>query len=119
MINPRRILYAAGPVGIAFELYETREYNPDPIGIASWMAANSAAMYAATSYANHASVGGQTVFSVYGPVLKEEAANLARIIRGPKPPPGPLTALAVGGIFFNVIVPDVQNMFGLNQVEYA
>ncbi len=119
MLDSRRILYAAGPVGFAFELYETREYNPDPVGIASWMAANSAAMYAATSYANHASVGGQTVFSVYGPVLKEEAANLGRIIRGPKPPPGPLSALAVGGALLHVTLPSIQDMFGINRIEYA
>jgi hypothetical protein len=96
MLDTRRILYAAGPIGFAFELYETKEYDPDPVGIASWMVANSAAMYAATSFANHSSVGGQTVWSVYSPVIKEEAANLGRIIRGPKPPPSAFMTLGVG-----------------------
>jgi hypothetical protein len=85
-----------GPAGLAFELYETREYNPNPAGIAGWLAANSAVMYAASSFANPSSVGGQTVWSVYSPVLREEAANLGRIIRGPKPPPSAFMTLGVG-----------------------
>ncbi len=115
MLDSRRILYAAGPVGFAFELYETREYNPDPVGIAAWMAGNSAAMYTATSYANHASVGGQTVFSVYGPVLKEEAANLGRIIRGSKPPPSAFATLAIG-----VYLADIaRDLFQSDVPDYA
>ena len=96
MLDTRSIVYSMGPVGLAFELYETREYNPNPYGIAGWLAANSAAVYAASAFANHSSVGGQTAFSVYGPVLREEAANLGRIIRGPKPPPSAFATLGVG-----------------------
>ena len=87
-----------GPAGMAYEFHQTGRIRPDPVGIAGWLVANSGAMYAASAYANPASVGGQTVFSVYGPVIREEAANLRTIIRGSpkKPPLGVFGTLAVG-----------------------
>lgn len=116
MLDLRSVVYSMGPVGLAFELYETREYNPNPVGIAGWLVANSAATYGAT-YALTGS--GQTAVSVYGPVVAEEVANLGRIIRGPKSPPGPLSALAVGGVLLHVTLPSIQNLFGIDQIEYA
>lgn len=89
----RQIVYSMGPVGMAFEYYETGKIRPHPLGIAGWMGASGGAMYGATAFANHASVGAQTAFSVYGPVLAEEIVAGAALL-----PAGTLPALGVVGI---------------------
>ncbi len=101
MLDLRSVVYSMGPAGLAFELYETKEYNPNPAGIAGWLLANSAATYGAT----HILTGtGQTALSVYGPVVAEEAANLGRIIRGSpkKPPLGVFATLGIGVHLVNI-----------------
>ncbi len=114
MIDLRSIVYSMGPVGMAYEYYETGKVRPDPVGIGGWLLANSGAMYAATAYANHVSVGGQTAFSVYGPVIREEAANLRNIVRGSpkKPPLGVFATLAIGVDTLRM----VDDVFGITEV---
>ncbi len=114
MIDLRSIVYSMGPVGMAYEYHQTGKVRPDPVGMAGWLMANSGAMYAASAYANPASIGGQTAYSVYAPVVREEVANLRTIIRGSskKPPLGVFATLAIG---FDVLR-TADEMLGLTEV---
>ncbi len=94
----RRMLYSTGAVGLMIELYETRTYKPDPIGMAAWQIANAGAMYAGTWWLTGE---GQTIYSVYKPVIQEALykgeTSLYRSLKGPKKPPlGVFGTLAVG-----------------------
>ncbi len=108
----RRLYYSAGPVGFALELYETGTWKPNPVGMASWQVANSASMYLGTRWLTGE---GQTLYSVYKPVVTEELRNLKAAIRGPpkSPPLGVFATLAIGLDTFRVI----DSTLGLTEVS--
>ena len=95
MLDTRKMIYSMGPVGMAYEYWDTGKIKPDPLGIAGWQLANAGAMYTATRWLTGE---GQTFYSVYKPVVQEELKNLRTAIRGSskKPPMGVFGTLAFG-----------------------
>ncbi len=95
MFDLRSFVYSMGPVGMSYEYFQTGKIRPDPVGIAAWQLLNAGAMYTGTRFLTGE---GQTMLSVYRPVVQDELANVRSIIRGSpkKPPMGVFATLAIG-----------------------
>lgn len=102
MLNPKRFAYNLGIPGVLYQLYDTRTYKPDLVGLAAWQLTNAGAMWTATRWLTGE---GQTWYSTYRPVVQEALykgdASLFRSIRGPK---GPSAVLLVGTYVANITV---------------